>query len=222
MDTTKNGALTIAEGDNKYKVDVSLAFGGNRVEKSYVLRTSLDQIGVWKAKYVKTNISPFDAKLKSVTKEAAIIDKEVWVFGIDSTKAQDIVSAVEIATRWYKVSADKILSDVYVKNLNAEHETTMGSQALVNANKKLYTGVCNAIADAARILGIRNLINLWVISSNVNPKIPAENLHDALREGGATSVKTDSFPHKYISGSNDGLLRRNIKTNLHLATLSPK
>ncbi|HSX52150.1 MAG TPA: hypothetical protein VLF09_14395 [Cellvibrio sp.] len=84
------------------------------------LRTSLDQLSVWKTKYVKTNMSPFDAKLKTTIKEAAIIDKEVWVFGIDSTKAQDIVAAIEIATRWYKVGADKILSDVYVKNLNAE------------------------------------------------------------------------------------------------------
>lgn len=222
METTKNGALTIAEGDSQYKVDVSLAFGGNRIERQYVLRTSLDQLGVWKTKYVKTNMSPFEARLKTIIKEAAIIDKEVWVFGIDSTKSQDIVAAIEIATRWYKVSADKILSNVYVKNLNAEHENTMGDQALVNANKKLYTGVCNALAEAARILGVKNVLNLWVISANSNPKIPVEDLHSALREGGADSTATDSFPHKYISGSNDGLLRRNFKTNLHLATLTPR
>src|SRR6187431_1447348 len=107
MEPTTNGALTIAEGDSQYKVDVSLAFGGNRVEKRFVLRTSLDQLSVWKTKYVKTNMSPFDAKLKTIVKEAAIIDKEVWVFGVDSTKAQDILAALEIATRWYKVSADK-------------------------------------------------------------------------------------------------------------------
>lgn len=222
MEPITNGALTIAEGDNQYKVDVSLAFGGNRIEKRFVLRTSLDQLSVWKAKYVKTNISPFDAKLKTIVKEAAIIDKEVWVFGIDSTKPQDIVAALEIATRWYKVSADKILSDVYVKNLNTELENTMGEQALVTANKKLYSGVCSALAEAARILGVKNVLNLWVISSNINQKIPATDLHDALREGGADSVETDSAPHKYISGSNDGLLRRSFKTNLHLAKLSPK
>lgn len=184
MEPITNGALTIAEGDAQYKVDVSLAFGGNRVEKRFVLRTSLDQLSVWKAKYVKTAMSPFEAKLKTVVKEAAIIDKEVWVFGIDSTNAQDIVAAVEIATRWYKVSADKILSDVYVENLNAERENAMENQALLNANKKPYSGVCDALTKAAVILGVKNVLNLWVISANTNPKIPAEDLHKALREGG--------------------------------------
>lgn len=217
-----HGAMTIAEGDVKYKVDVSLAFGGNCIEKRYVLRTSLDQLSVWKTKYVKTNMSPFQAKLKTTLKEAAIIDKEVWVFGIDSTKAQDIVAAIQIAAGWYKVGADKILSDVYVKNLNAEHGETMGDQALVSANKKLYSGVCKALIEAAQMLGVKSALNLWVISANINPKIPAEDLHSALKESGASSVETDSFPHKYISGSNDGALRRNIKTNLHLAKLSPK
>lgn len=33
MEPITNGALTIAEADNQYKVDVSLAFGGNRIEK---------------------------------------------------------------------------------------------------------------------------------------------------------------------------------------------
>jgi hypothetical protein len=217
-----NGALTIAEGDVQYKTDVSLAFGGSRIEKRFVLRTSLDSLSVWKAKYVTTNMSPFDAKLKTIVKEAAIIDKEVWVFGIDSTKPTDIVAAIEIAKRWYKVGADKLISDVYVKNLNAEQENPMGEQALVNANKELYSGVCAALVEAARLLGVKDTLNLWVISANVNPKIPAADLHDALRQGGAKSVETDPYPHKYISGSNDGQLRRSFKTNLHLAKLSIK
>jgi hypothetical protein len=221
MENIAKGALTIAEGDSQYKVDVSLAFGGSRTEKRFVLRTSLDQLGIWKAKYVKTNMSPFDAKLKVIVKEAAIIDKEVWVFGIDATKSQDIVTALEIATRWYKVSADKILSDIYVKNLNAELENTMGDQALVAANKKLYSGICSALIEAAQMLGVKNVLNLWVISSNKNHKIPAEDLHNALREGGADLVETDTFAHQYVSGSNDGLLRRSFKTNLHLAKLIP-
>lgn len=222
MEPTINGALTIAEGDSQYKTDVSLAFGGNRIEKRFVLRTSFDSLSVWKTKYVKTNMSPFDARLKTIVKEAAIIDKEVWVFGIDSTKVRDVVASIEIAARWYKVTPDKILSDVYVKNLNAEHENTMGDQALVAANKELYSGVCAALIEAARLLGVKDALNLWVISANINPKIPAEDLHNALREGGADSVETDSYPHKYVSGSNDGLLRRSFKTNLHLAKLSPK
>lgn len=214
------GALTVAEGDFRYKVDVSLAFGGSRIEKQYVLRTSLDALSVWKAKYVKTNMSPFEAKLKTIVKDAAIIDKEVWVFGIDATKATDIVAAIEIATRWYKVGADKILNDVYVKNLNVELENTMGDQALVTANKKLYSGVCKALIEAAKTLGVKSALNLWVISSNINPKIPGEELHKALHDGGASSVETDTYPHKYVSGTNDGLLRRNFKTNLHLAKLT--
>ena len=215
----KHGAFTVAEGNYLYKTDVSLAFGGNKNQKDYILRTSLDQLGVWKAKYVKTNISPFDAQLKTIVKEAAIIDKEVWVFGIDSTKPQDIVSAIEIATRWYKVSADKILTDVYIKNLNVEHENTMGSQALVTANKKLYSGVCGALLEAARRLNIRGSLNLWVISSNINQKIPKDELHESLKSGGASSVEVDTYPHSHMSGSNDGKRRAMIKTNLHLAKL---
>ena len=98
----------------------------------------------------------------------------------------------------------------------------MGDQALVAAKKKLYSGVCLAITEAARILGVRNVLNLWVISSNLNKKIPAEDLHNALREGGASAVTTDTQQHKYVSGSNDGLFQLPFKTNLHLAKISPK
>jgi hypothetical protein len=216
------GALTVAEGNHLYKTDVSLSFGGSKVQKNFVLRTTLDQMGVWKAKYVNTNVSPFEAHIKTVVKDAAIIDKEVWVFGIDSTQSADIVAAVKIACTWYKVGADKILNDVYVKNLNAEHESTMGSQALVNANKKLYASTCTALIDAAKQLNVKGNLNLWVISSNINEKIPQESLYESLRTGGATSVELDPNPYALLSGSNDGKRKALIKTNLHLAKLSIK
>jgi len=219
MDMSK-GAMSIAEGNHKYKTDVSLVLNGKRVGRQCVLRTSLDQLGVWKAKYVNTAMSPFEAHIKTVVKDAAIIDKEVWVFGIDSTRPQDIVLAVEIAMRYYNVRADEILSDVYVKNLNVEQENTMGSQAVVSANKKLYSGVCKALTEAARTLSIKGALNLWVISSNINQKIPKDDLHVSLKSGGATSVTTDDAPHAFISGSNDGLFKAKFKTNLHLAELS--
>jgi hypothetical protein len=211
------GALTIAEGDIAYKTDVSLAFGGSRIEKRLVLRTSLDSLAVWKAKFVGANMSPFDARIKSIVKEAALIDKEVWVFGIDATRAQDVVAAVEIACRWYKTSADKLMSDVYTKNLNAEHESTMGSQALVTANRKLYSSVSAALVEAAKLLGVRGAMNLWVISSVTNHKIPKEDLHVSLREGGAHSVELDPTPHQFYSKSNSGKVKAKVFTNLHLA-----
>lgn len=211
------GALTIAEGDLKYKTDVSLAFGGTSVERRHILRTSLDTLGVWKAKYVKTNISPFDARLKTVFKEAAIIDQEVWVFGIDSTKSQDIVAAVGIACKWYKVTPDQILGDTYIKNLNVEHANDMGNEALVAANKKLYASVSCALVEAARSLNVTGELNLWVISSSRNHKIPEKDLHDSLRAGGAESVDVDPTPYNFYSGSNNGLFKARIDTNLHLA-----
>jgi hypothetical protein len=219
MDNLK-GALTIAEGDIKFKTDVSLAFGGNKIEKQYVLRTSLDQLSVWKAKYVKTAISPFAAHLKTIIKEAAIIDKEVWVFGIDSTKSQDIVTAVQIACNWYKVAPDKFLTDVYIKNLNAERDTLIETQTLVEANKKLYTKVCSALVDAAHFLKVKGALNLWVVSSVINHKIPKNDLHESLKAGGAVSVDLDPTPHIYTSVSNDGLTRARVNTNLHLAKFS--
>lgn len=216
MESSK-GALTVAEGDVKYKTDVSLAFGGSKIEKRYVLRTSLDQLGVWKAKYVKANMSPFEAHLKTIVKEAAIIDKEVWVFGVDSTKSQDIIAAVDIACKWYKVSPDKILSDAYIKNLNVEHENDMGAQALIDANKKLYSAVSAALVEAARSLHVKGELNLWVISSVRNHKIPKDDLHASLTASGAKSVEVDPTPHTYYSGSNNGLFKAKVDTNLHLA-----
>lgn len=48
-----------------------------KIEK-YILRTTLDGVGVWKAKYSK-NASPFTEVIDGVSKYAAVVDKEVWV-----------------------------------------------------------------------------------------------------------------------------------------------
>ncbi|MGM8227839.1 hypothetical protein ACSV5M_14730 [Cellvibrio sp. ARAG 10.3] len=212
-----SGAMTIAEGDLRFKVDVSVVFGGGAAAKKYVLRTTLDSIGVWKAKYVKVNTSPFQGRVKTTLKDAAIIDKEVWVFNVDATRSVDVVAAIEIAMKVYQVPAADIIRDIYVKNLNIESENLMESQAKVRANKALYKNTCNAIREAAEKLGVRGEINLWVFSSNVNPKIPQQDLHQSLNEGGARSVATDELQYKIWSGSNDGERAERFKTNLHLA-----
>ena len=215
-----SGATTIAEGDVKYKTDASLIIGG-RNERSCVLRTTLDTMDIWKSKYVKTPRSPFEAKIKTVTKEAAIIDGEVWVFNINATLPPDLVAAVEIACRFYKVKPDDIFENIYVKNLNAEREHEMAAKALIQANKNLYTKTCEALLTAARSLNIRKSLNFYVFSNKANFKIPHGDLRDALTKGGAISVTTDDKKHEYTSGSNDGKRILKMFTHLHLATLQP-
>lgn len=214
------GAMAIAEGNYDYRVNVNLVLDGGQRIKKYVLRTTLDSFGVWKAKYAK-NSAPFNDLINGVSKDAAIIDKEVWVFGIDATRSDDIIIAVTIAKNYFNVSAKDIIGDVYVKNLNVECENQMEAQARVLANKSLYSGVSKALADAAKKLGVNGDINLWVFSNNANPKIPKQELHNALlKDGSATVVTTDdTTKHVFYVGSNDGTTELKIKTNLHLATL---
>lgn len=141
---------------------------------------------------------------------------------MDGTKVNDIVSAVKIGMHCYQLAAQDLLSDVYVKNMNVEHESGFTKADLVRANKKLYTETCEAVLEAARILGVRDMLNFWVFSNNRNPKILQSDLHDALATGGAESVQTDdTVTHKLMVGSNDGLRAQRIKTHLHMATLRP-
>lgn len=214
------GAMTLAEGDKRFKVDASLIFGGNTRLKKFVLRTSFDSLSVWKAKYVKVNTSPFQAFIKTVSKEAALIDGEVWVFGIDATNSIDVVAAVEVAMRFYKVKASEIITDVYIKNLNIENEKGMDDLVKIKANKSLYTKTSNALRDAARKLQVKGALNLWIFSSNLNQKIPKKDLHDALKEGGASQVDVDDHIFDIWSGSNDGQRQQRFKTNLHLAKIA--
>lgn len=209
-------ALSMAEGSPDFKMDVSIVFGGN-VERHCILRTTFDRLGVWRAKYGGFGISPFEDSNGVMKKEAAIIENEVWVFGIDSTKPDDIVASVQIASKWFDLPASDFLKDIYVKNLNAESEDVMSAKALIDANKKLYKGVSEAIKIAAAKLAIRGEVNLWVISSNLNYKIPKSDLHSSLRDGGADMVGVAKNQYLIKSGSNDGNRSDKIKTNLHLA-----
>ncbi len=154
----KRVAMTLVEGRREYKVDVDIILNNGQDRKNYVLRTCLDEYDAWKAKHCVTG-SPFRASLSGTEKKAAIIDNEIWVFGVNGTVAQGIVIAVQIAMNILRVSAQDILGDVYVKNLNAEGENEMSRQVLVEANKELYSGVCQAIREAARILGCTNPLN---------------------------------------------------------------
>lgn len=156
--TESKGAMSIAEGNFDYRTDVNLVLDGGKKIKKYVLRTTLDSIGVWKAKYPKSS-SPFTEVIDGVTKYAAVVDKEVWVFDIDATSSSDIFTAVSIAKQHFQISAKELISDVYVKNLNAERENEMELQALMRANKTLYARVCSALVDAARKLGVGGDVN---------------------------------------------------------------
>ena len=209
-------AMSMAEGDPRYKMDVSLVFGEAK-NRERVLRTSFDTMDAWTKKYFKINKLPFERKINTVTKQAAVIDKEVWVYNIDSTLSSDIAAAIQIAAQWYDVSPEHFIRNIYVKNLNAESEHLMSKVALVQANKGLYTGVSSAIQDAARMLNLSGEINFWVMSNNFNPKIPKEELHQSLRDGGAIGTAVAKKRYKYISGSNDGENSQMLITNLHLA-----
>lgn len=211
------GALALAECIPLYAVDCTLMLYGNRAKREFVVRTSLDALGVWKARN-NVPMAPFIDKASGVTKEAAIIDGSLWVFGIDATKAADVTKAVRIGMKHHAVGAKDIIGDVYVKNLNTELENELGSQALVVANRGLYRDVYFAVLEAAKLLGMSGVINFYVISSNKNWKIPKEDLHKALIEGGAERVETDDQIIEIYSSNNAGLKALKIKQNLHLAT----
>ncbi len=215
--TKKNGAMTIAEGEPDYKVDVNIVLNKRINTKDYVLRTTLDKIGVWKAKHSIPG-STFNRRVNGITKDASIIDNELWVFGVDACSASDIITSVRIATDHYKINARDIIQNVYVKNLNTEHENELEAQSLINANKNLYESTSNAIVEAARYFGVTGKLNIWVFSNNKNPKIPKEQLHQAFRNSNAKNVSTDSAKHKFHVKSNDGKRDfKNLLTNLHLA-----
>lgn len=167
----------------------------------------------------KVPTSPYRDTVNAVTKDAAIIENDVWVFGIDATKAPDIFTAVKIGMKYHQAKANDIIGDVYVKNLNSENQSSLSKQDLIIENKKLYSGVCSAVLGAAKLLGVQGLVNFYVISSNINHKIPKEDLHTALKEGGATSVATDDCKHNIMSGPNNGGDGIIIKQNPHLASL---
>ena len=86
--------------------------------------------------------------------------------------------------------------------------------------KTEYKVDCTLILNNGRGKKIfQSLINFYVISSNINHKIPKDDLHEALKEGGAQLVETDNIKYKMWSGSNNGESGLLIKQNLHLASL---
>ncbi|WP_444919327.1 hypothetical protein ACJJID_00035 (plasmid) [Microbulbifer sp. CnH-101-G] len=213
------GAMTLAEGSQKksFKTDATLVLNGNK-EREYVLRTAYDQLSVWKAKYA-VNISPFYPRLKASIKEAALIDNEIWVFGIDGTNANHIIDAVTIASQFYQVQPRDILSNIYIKNLNAEGRHEGNLPLLVKLNMSLYEKTTEAIVKACKHFGIQSSINIHVYSSNINPKISKSELHEALKAGGAKSVETDKRKIRHKVGSNNGVDSVPLVSNLHVATL---
>lgn len=211
------GALTIAEGSPKYKVDVSLVIGGV-AERKHVVRTALDCLSIWKTKYAKS-VSPFYPRLKTTIKDAAVIDNEVWIFGVNATNCQHIVDSVKIGAMYFQVPATEIMREVYVKNLNAERENEMEIEALIQANMGLYQSAAETIKKAAALLGVKEEIKFHIFSAGKNEKIPKNNLKEALAKGGAKSVECDQKIHITKIGSNDGKRKIIRPNNLFMATL---
>ncbi|WKT61216.1 hypothetical protein Q2E61_03220 [Microbulbifer thermotolerans] len=209
----------MGESQHRFKTDVNFIFGKQSVERHYILRATMHSLSVWKTRNSGIPMSPFKIKNLHVEKDAAIVDREVWVFNINGTQPQDLVTAVKVASSYYQVSPSIIFSDIYAKNLNVERENTMSDQALIRANRQLYSGVCEAIIKAAKQLGITSQLKFYVFSKNNNHKIPQKDLHASLKDGGAAQVKTDERRYKVLVGSNDDKRSLQQMTNFHMATL---
>lgn len=213
------GALTVAEGHPDFITDADIIFNNGRDKKDFVLRTTRDEIGVWKAKH-GVPISPSKSNIGGTQKWVARVDKDFWVFGVDATKSNDIVAAVKIGVDCYGARASDIIRDIYVKNLNIENESNCDRNLLVKENKKLYEDVCKSILQAAKILGVQGQLNFYVFSNNKNPKIPKDDLRTALLAGGADTVASDTHSYKFDVGSNDGTrVFKDLISHMHLATL---
>jgi hypothetical protein len=238
---TNKGAMTIGEGhwDRLYKVDASLTFSSESVQRKFVLRTTLDDIGRWRHRVTESlkrepkvplsgdinspAIVPFKRFTQDkfvMAKECAIVNNELWVFGVNGTIANDIFHAVKIGMAFYKVSAADIIGDIYVKNLNIEYENEKDAEARITANKRLYQNTCEAIKKAAQLLGINSgTLNFWVMSHLKNPKIPGNELQKALKDGGASDVQVSEKSHQMLAMQNDWQREKLISNHLYLAKL---
>jgi hypothetical protein len=214
------GAMTIAEGSQhqSFKTDATLILNG-KDERGYILRTAYDRLSVWKTKYAK-NIAPFYPRINKVTKEAAMIDDEIWIFGVDGTNSKHLIDSVTIATQFYRVRPDYFLTNIYIKNLNAEGEDHLDLDTLVRLNHDLYQKTVEAIRKTCEHYGITEKVKLHIYSANSNPKISRKVLHEAVKAGGAYEIETDSRRLNYRSGKNDHSLRGRIDTNLHVASIN--
>ncbi len=122
------GATTIGENQIKFKTDVSLMFNGGSKQRKYILRTTLHSLPVWKTRNPGVRMTSVRDKNRRISKEAVVIDNEVWVYNVDGSICQDIVEAVQVASDYYEVPFSTILSDIYAKNLNVESNNKMGDK----------------------------------------------------------------------------------------------
>jgi hypothetical protein len=180
------GAMTLGEShwDSLYKIDATLTFSNAQVHRKFVLRTTLDTLSQWQSKVIQHkhvlskegqekgmnfDPSPFDRCTSGpnpTQKECALINKELWVFDINATIPNDICQAVKICMAYFNVGASDIICDIYVKNLNIEYESEMSADARITANKKLYQSTCEAIQQAAKLLGVNTgSLNFWIMSN---------------------------------------------------------
>ncbi|WLQ16209.1 hypothetical protein O5O45_09810 [Hahella aquimaris] len=214
------GALTLAEGRYDYKTRVSLALDNDIQEKDAVVRTCLHSFEEWRATHHDyCYVFPFIAWIRGERVQAGIVDsREVWVFQVDAMRAQDIVQAVRVGMFFFNLTADDLLCDVYVKNLDVGDEQGASLQDLVNANKTLYEKTGVALREAAVALAYGGELNFWIYSHNNNPRIPQKALHEAVSNAGATSVMTDSVKtHWTRVGNNQGDPGQLCKSDLHRA-----
>ena len=77
--------MTLAEGHPDFRTDADIMFNNGRDKRKFVLRTTRDDIAIWKNKH-HVSLSGFKVKSVSPHKWAALIEKDYWVFGVDATK----------------------------------------------------------------------------------------------------------------------------------------
>lgn len=73
---SKKGALTLAEGRYDYRTDVSIILNNGRDKKDFVVRTSLQGLSEWKARYAKSGY-PFKSSIQGAMKEAYEVEDEL-------------------------------------------------------------------------------------------------------------------------------------------------
>ncbi|AZZ92359.1 hypothetical protein EUZ85_17175 [Hahella sp. KA22] len=214
------GALTLAEGRYDYKTNVSLALDNDIQEKDVMVRTCLHSFEEWRATHHDYSyVFPFIAWIRGEGVQAGIVDsREVWVFQVDATRTQDIIQAVRVGMFFFNLTADDLLRDVYVKNLDVGDELGASAPALVNANRTLYENTGVALREAAGALGCGGDLNFWIYSHNNNPRMPQNALHEAVSSAGARSIVTDSVKaHWARVGNNQGDPGPLCKSDLHRA-----
>jgi len=220
-------AMTVAESDPSYKTDVSIVLSnGKEKSNTYVLRTSLESYVAWRKKHMYVNVFDIPSKKPG---EAKLIDKDVWVFNVDATNPQDIITAVEIAIIQFRaqgatITAKDILGNAYVKSLNVEGEGEVGLRSrgeLVKANKALYKNVCLALKEAGQHFNLDKIVFRAFNHSN-NPKISGNDLRLAMMEAGATSAVTNNESYKVVSGDNEGIEAQHHDSHLNIAVIPMK